>query len=418
VQKTTINMASVKLYLDTRASRKDGTYPLKLAVTHKGKFFINLKIYLNKDQFVGNEVVGHRHKKSYNTIIDQWIVNIRKILLELGASGKLNKLSHKQLKDIVNNYSEDDDVNNSEKQYLFKTHYDKFISNKKNPRTIETYQGTFSKVQKISDIDLLTFDDMDIMWLRKLQNNMSDDGLSINAQALHFRNIRAIFNDAINEDVISQSCYPFRKFKIKKESTFKRSLTVDQLRTLKSYPCEKHQEKYRDIFMLIFYLIGINTIDLFNLKEIYNDRIEYRRSKTNRLYSIAVLLEAKEIIEKYRGKDYLLNILDVYSNYRDFGHRLNQNLKEIGELEFVEKNIKGKIRKIKERKPLFPNISTYYARHTWATIAASLDIPKETIAAALGHGGNTVTDIYINFDQKKIDEANRKVIDYVLYNKK
>lgn len=58
-------------------------------------------------------------------------------------------------------------------------------------------------------------------------------------------------------------------------------------------------------------------------------------------------------------------------------------------------------------------IIIHYARHSWATIAASLDIPKETIAAALGHGGNSVTDIYINFDQKKIDEANRKVIDYL-----
>ena len=61
----------------------------------------------------------------------------------------------------------------------------------------------------------------------------------------------------------------------------------------------------------------------------------------------------------------------------------------------------------------FAQITTYWARHTWATIAASLEIPKETIAAALGHGGNTVTDIYIDFDQKKVDEANRKVLDYV-----
>lgn len=68
--------------------------------------------------------------------------------------------------------------------------------------------------------------------------------------------------------------------------------------------------------------------------------------------------------------------------------------------------------------PLFPELTTYWARHSWATIAASLDIPKETIAAALGHGGNTVTDIYIDFDAKKIDEANRRVIDWVLYGKK
>lgn len=55
----------------------------------------------------------------------------------------------------------------------------------------------------------------------------------------------------------------------------------------------------------------------------------------------------------------------------------------------------------------------YWARHTLATIAASLDIPKETISHALGHGNDTVTDIYIDFDKKKVDEANRKVLDYV-----
>lgn len=71
-----------------------------------------------------------------------------------------------------------------------------------------------------------------------------------------------------------------------------------------------------------------------------------------------------------------------------------------------------------QRTSAFPGLSIYWARHTWATIASELDIPKETIAAALGHGGNTVTDIYIDFDQRKIDEANRKVLDWVLYDKR
>lgn len=68
----------------------------------------------------------------------------------------------------------------------------------------------------------------------------------------------------------------------------------------------------------------------------------------------------------------------------------------------------------KTRYPLFPDLSQYWCRHTWATMAAELDIPKETIAAGLGHGGNTVTDIYIRFDQKKVDDANRRIIDYLL----
>ena len=72
----------------------------------------------------------------------------------------------------------------------------------------------------------------------------------------------------------------------------------------------------------------------------------------------------------------------------------------------------------KIRWPLFPELTTYWARHTWATIAASLDIPNETIAAALGHGyGNRITAIYIDFDRRKVDKANRRVIDWVLYGK-
>jgi integrase len=84
-------------------------------------------------------------------------------------------------------------------------------------------------------------------------------------------------------------------------------------------------------------------------------------------------------------------------------------LKKIGAVE--RKGLGGK----KIITPLFPKLSTYWARHTWATIAASLDIPKETIAHALGHGSTTVTDIYIDFDMKKVDDANRKVLNYVLY---
>ena len=88
---------------------------------------------------------------------------------------------------------------------------------------------------------------------------------------------------------------------------------------------------------------------------------------------------------------------------------MNENLQSVGEVTV------GKHGK-KTRIPMFPNLTTYWARHSWATIAASLDIPNETIAAALGHGyGNRITAIYIDFDKAKIDDANRKVLDWVFY---
>lgn len=117
-------------------------------------------------------------------------------------------------------------------------------------------------------------------------------------------------------------------------------------------------------------------------------------------------------INKYRDKGWLLDIHDRYKNHQDFLKKMNDALKKIGPMKRVGRG--GK----KAREPLFTEISTYWARHSWATIAASLDIPRDTIAHALGHGGNTVTDIYIDFDERKVDEANRRVLDWVLYGKK
>jgi integrase len=168
--------------------------------------------------------------------------------------------------------------------------------------------------------------------------------------------------------------------------------------------------------MLIFYLIGINMVDLCGLKRLRNGRVEYRRSKTGTLFSIKVEPEAMAIMEKYKGKDFLVDIMDGRKDYNSYVKKINKVLKAIGPVEYVKEE-RGKTRitsrMIAHREPLFPELSTYWARHTWASLAAELEIPKETISAALGHSSGSVTDIYINFNRKKIDEANRKVLDYV-----
>ena len=161
--------------------------------------------------------------------------------------------------------------------------------------------------------------------------------------------------------------------------------------------------------MLMFYFIGINAADLFlaRKKDVVNGRLEYKRAKTGKLYSILIQPEAQAIINRYAGTgEYLLNVMDEYKNYKDFLHRMNIGLQQIGAMERVGRG--GK----KIREPLFPDISSYWSRHTWATVAAQLDTPKDIISEALGHEyGSSTTSIYINFNRTKVDEANRKVID-------
>ena len=228
-----------------------------------------------------------------------------------------------------------------------------------------------------------------------------------NSVAIHLRNIRAVINWAIEEGLTQN--YPFKQFKVKYEKTRKRNLTIEQLRTLRDYPCEEFQKQYRDLFMLMFYLIGINTKDLLNLrhKDLVNGRIEYTRAKTGKHYSVKVEPEAMEIIKRYKGKNYLLTPLDRYKDHMNWLHHCNDALKTIGKTYKIGVKTSG--------NALFPDLSTYWSRHTWSTIAAELDTPIDVIAHALGHEipGLDVTSIYIHFNEKKVDDANRKVIDLV-----
>lgn len=393
---------SVSLYLDKRNKKTDDTYSLKLVVRFKNETaMINLGIYLQENQWIDDKVVNHPTKRILNNYIETKYIEAKTKVLELKMSGNIHLLS----KDDIKNYIEGKEINKTPK-YLVKEHFEYFIGSKYKNRTKELYKATLNYISKYTDIDSLFFEDITVQWLRAFEKFLIDRGLAVNTIAIELRNIRAVFNNAIDEEKVSLSSYPFRKFSIKTEETAKRSLSVKELAKLRDYPCKPHQEKYRDIFILSFYLIGINPIDLFSIAEIKNGRIDYRRAKTGRLYSIKVEPEAQQIIDKYKGENQMLFVLDNYSNYKNFLDRLNNNIQEI---EIIEKTVNGK----KVTQKTFSALTIYWARHSWATIAASLDIPKETIAAALGHGGKSVTDIYINFDMKKVDEANRKVIDYV-----
>jgi integrase len=290
---------------------------------------------------------------------------------------------------------------------LFKEHFERVIASKAKPSTKTLYAQTLLKVLAFDGREL-GFGDITYSWLKEFEKYCISGGLSVNSVNIHMRNIRAVINDAINEDKAPLDCYPFRKFKIRSEQTRHRALSVEQLRQLRDYPCEPYQRQYRDMFMLIFYLGGINIGDLCNLREMREGYIEYRCAKTGRLYRIKVKPEAQAIIDRYRGRNYLLEILDRYGDYRNYMHRLNRNLSEIGTVW----QLPGRGGK-KKKTGLFPELSTCRTRHTPATVAASLDIPRDTIAAILGHGGHTVTDIYIAYDQHRVDRAMRQIIDCV-----
>lgn len=408
----------VRVRLDKRRQKEDGTYPLVATFSVFGSSaLIPMGIDLTDDQWNKDtqQIINHPQRAVLNNYITSRVGAISESLIFLQLNGHLKGLdTPTAVKSVLLKYLDDPDSINEDITQSSDTIlnvFTRFISTKQKPKTKESYLDTFNKVRTFlgEDGESTTFDDLDVGWLRRFEGYLLGSGLAVNTVAIHFRNFRAVCNFAIDDELTDN--YPFRRFRIKQEATRKRSLSVEELRTFFDAPTTDDEQMYLDIFKLIFFLIGINMVDLANITEIENGRIYYRRSKTGKLYSIKVEPEALEIINRYRGKKHLLSPFDRYVNHRHFMSRCNRTLKKIGNTTIGKQGRRT-------HHPLQPQISTYWARHTWATIASSLDIPKDTIAHALGHGNNTVTDIYIDFDERKVDDANRRVIDWVLYGKR
>lgn len=401
-------MATVSFILDKRTAKE--IYPLKMRISHgrNKTALIGIGIKLREDQWDGKMIVEHKKADSLNSYIEARRNHAEGIITRLFVAGTLDETSVSDLKKIIENNGvkpvEDD---NKEGNFL-KTFY-ACMESKEKESTKSSYKQSIVSLHKFDPLlNLRSFEDIDIRYLEAYDKWMSSQGIRQNSRNVYYRNIRSVFNRAIDDEITT--AYPFRKFKLRKQATKKRSLTLDELRLLRDYPCEEWQKKYVDLFFLMFYLVGINAADLLpaKKKQVRNGRLEYERAKTYKSYSIKIEPEAEALIKKYKGKEHLLCFCDEHADYKYILQRMTKVLKTIGPYE--RKGLGGK----KSHTPLFPELSQYWCRHTWATLAAELNIPKETIAAALGHDmGNTTTAIYINFNQKKVDEANRMVIDFV-----
>lgn len=367
---------------------------MTLCLTHKRRSaYIPLGLRLKAANWdaKGQKVVGLPDRVALTNELLSQKMNMESIAMRMTREGKFVGKTILQIKKLLL-----DELDPEEKEVLFLEHYRKVLEKHENRRTREIYQATLNAILRFDPkAERKGFRDITLQWLDAFYASMATTSPSVNARNIHIRNIRAVFNDAITYELTD--FYPFRKMKLRYVPTMKRSLSVDDLRAVFSAEVSRPRQKYIDIFKLIFCLIGVNTIDLLTAPPgaVYNGRFQYERAKTHRQYDIKVEPEAQRIIDTYAGTRTLLSVTDRCKTYRSFANRMNSNLKDIR-----------------------AGVTTYYARHSWATIAAELDIPKETIAAALGHGGNSVTDIYIAFDRKKVDEANRKVLDWVLYGKK
>ena len=388
-------MADTILMLDTRRPLQDGTYPVKVSVGHGTRIYISTGVSVDKSNWVAGRVEGRKDAKSLNSYLETSLLRVKARVLRLREDGRLAKCSASHIRKLLSAVDMDDVPDEDTRTTLWKI-ADMCIATK-DGRTKEIYQHTVAKLRAFAGDRPLYIEDIDKVWLHDFESSI---GGKVNSRAIHMRNLRAICNFALDEELTEK--YPFRKYHIRQEETRKKALTVEQVRAFMNADLDGMNAEYRDVFLLMIYLRGINIGDLAGLTEedVVNGRIEYRRNKTGILYSIKLEPEAVEILERWKGRDHLLACFDRYKYFHDYNRRMREALKKMTG---------------PDGSPIEPDVSSNWARHTWATLCAELDVPDPTISLGMGHriAGHRTTAIYIKRDRAKVDEANRKVIDYI-----
>ena len=392
-------MSTTFCLLDKRRALQDGTYPVKIAAGCGTSIYLSTGVSVRLwewDPELG-KVVDRKDAKRLNAYLEIRLLRTQARMLQLREDGRLRTASASYIRKLLD-APDMGEVPAEEIRHTFWEAAERCIATKDKQNTRQIYRYTVDKVRAYAGDGPLYFEDMTLSWMHGFDKSI---GGKVNARAVHLRNLRHICNFAVDEDMTS--FYPFRKFKIRTEETRKKSLSVEQLRAYANADIDyRYDGMHRDVFMLMFYFRGIDACDLYALTwdDFDGERIHYRRMKTGQLMDVMVEPEALEIIERWKGDRHLLSVFDRYSCAASYDRRLREALRRIPG---------------PDGKPIEPDCSSKWAKHTWATLCAELDIPDPTITLGMGHpsAGHRTTAIYIKRNRQKVDDANRMVIDYV-----
>ncbi len=399
----------VNFYHDTRRPLQDhpGAYPVFIQIYFDGKRALaSTGIVLNPEDFElvtkGNPRTNEL--KGIKAELENQVYKAKSIIEELKGGFTLKRA--KKL------FLETDYQTDKNSVYGGFESYIRELEANGQIKTSDSYKNAKKSLQKFSPV--LTFSQVTPEFLESYEDWLVfEKGKSITTLGIYLRNLRAILNRAFEAELITRKSYPFGKGKyiIPTGRNVKKALTIDHIRAIKQFPTVpgSPSDRAKDFFLFSYLSNGINFKDIARLKNenIKGDQIHFVRAKTIRTrrdytpIKTSLRDETLSIIEKWRNPDrspqaYLFPILSKgltakqeTRRIQDFTKKTNSKLKEIGEA---------------LQLPL--KLTTYVARHSFATIAINkAGAPIEYISEALGHSSLNTTRNYIDsFEDKRIKE--------------
>ncbi|PHR47767.1 MAG: hypothetical protein COA32_07385 [Fluviicola sp.] len=428
-------MAKVKLKLDRRktSQKKDGTFPIVLVLNHKSKTrTISLNYSVNENDWNDSALEVKsipNHKRITAKIRSQFS---KADMFLINNKIEIDSMDVKELKQRI----EAEIIANEKTNPRLR---ERFISKKVNRASIIDYSEgklqrlkesnkngyafaittSLNTLKRFTGTDEILFAEIDLVFLKNFTAYCVGRGNKANTISAYLRPIKTLFREAIQEGVIPAELNPFPKFKIPKaKNTKKRALRMDDINEIRKLDLKEGSAHYdaRNYFLFMFNNMGINLIDISQLKkkqileakyqngELISGRLVYTRSKNGRQYSIKLTEESLSILNFYdilnkENNDLVFPIgYEVspsgFKRYKKKRQRINKRIREMGEMAGIKENI-----------------TSYYARHSWATIAKRKMIPVSVIAEGLGHSDLKTTQIYLDsFDDDILDDANDNIV--------
>ncbi len=379
-------------------------------VINRKKFMFSTGLDISPDQFDEKAQEIKKTYPGYNKINS--ILSLQKIQINNLVFEEINKkIPVEIIAKRVKNYVSGSSIKSSGECYY--TFWKDLIIEKQQLGKFglaDVYQRILNQFQKY-DNKVEGFEYYDYQWFLKFKLFKTGLGISDNTISYYLRTARAVWNEALNRDVIKDLPNPFKKGLVPSPSlTRKRNINGDEIQMVLNYqPKNKNEELAKDIFLFGFYAIGMDLVDIVHLTKssIMDGRIEYNRIKTGQPISVKINKQLAEIINKYENNGpFIFPILKVHKNsstegikhYNQFRTRFSLHLNNIKKSIGLEKDLTSKV-----------------TRHSWATIAKRIGIPVDVIREALGHVSKITTTIYLDsYEADVIDEANEKVINHVL----
>ena len=276
-------------------------------------------------------------------------------------------------------------------------------------RYADMYKCTMHSLIKFNKHLDIPFSDMDTIWLKRYEVWLQSQGLAINTLGTRFRHLRVIYNFAIEEKIVKSEYYPFNSFKVSKlsQTTAKRSIQKDEILSVLNYQGQTPLECLAiDLFTFSYLAAGINFGDIARLTKdnILENRLIYIRKKTQKQIKVSLQEQAIKLIQKYSMPDnpYLFPILSSF-------HKTEQQ--KVNRIHKIIAKVNKSLKEIGERLNIPIDLTTYVARHSFATVLKRSGVNTSLICEALGHSSERVTQIYLDsFGNDQMEDAMKNLL--------